>query len=769
MKTMIDNPRISRFDRWAVLGGVAVLQIVLLVAVAIPGIPSLVQLPVAVTYLTVVPGLLLSSLFGIDDRPFATKVVYVVGLSFIIVMAVGAAISLLYPLVGIKRPLSPISLTATLFLIVVALSGLVVRRGASLTVAVPIRSLASPVPLALLSLPFVSILGTIYYHLRGSNVVLLAMLTVIALVPLVLVAANHSGESDSFKWYTLTIWTVSLALVYHGESLLPPYLGGVKAGQLTMVEEIWLPNAQGLGGVLPNVILYPTYAILSGVPLAAETVLVNPFLVSLLPVVLFELFRRQTSQLCAFLSCCIFMFSFPFYTLYPVGGRVASPVFFLALIGLALSDRELSPIVRSLLVLAFSSGIVVSHYGTAWVAMFAFFGTIGFFYAVKMWDQFRNTLDASMSNWRRKLHHILNRAPSVPFRCWQQRNVLRTHNISPSLSFFGVYSVLSIAWYLYTSQGTKFIQLPIKIVDAIQGVLYLEFGGSAVNTAARQYGSQIVSVSRLLYILIGFLMIAGIAVTLYRRVIEDITNVNDGFLALGVGFSTILVGSMLPSGKGFAIARVMMIVFTFTLPFVLIGVNSLVSIIEVAVNRLEFGINSIWLTPSTAFAVVLALFLILNSGVVAAVLQQGYSPSTKVGQERLANSEDPIERAKSTPCLKCNIEAHVWVMQHNASEGSVYGDEYVQSQTDFYQGALEPRVPFKPQPPYYDPVSAVNRSSFGNGYILLLERNFDTNGFYEAKYEWSPFGVLQLVLGQSNQIYDSRSARIYASTNNTYY
>ena len=760
---MTHGSRTLQLERTMILRGIAVLQVVLLVAVVTSRIPGLVRLPIVVAYVTFVPGLLLSSLLGIDNRLLATKAVYVVGLSFVFVMTIGAVISLFYPLIGIERPLSPASLATTFLLLVVALAALVVRQDTSLTIEVPVRSLFTPSPIALLLLPFVSVLGTVYYQMQGSNVVLLVMLMVIALIPLLLVVTGRLNRSNSYQWYTLAAWVISLALVYHGGSWLPPYPGGVKAGHLTMIEGIWLPNAQGLGGLLPNVILYPTYAILGGVSLAAETALVNPFLVSVLPVVLFEMFRRHTTQLYAFLSCCVFMFSFPFYVLYPVGGRVASPVLFLALTGLALSDREFSPLARSSVTLAFSAGVVVSHYGTAWVAMFALLGAFAFYHTMRVLDRIRDVLDASTSGWRHTLQRILARAPSVPSRYWQSRDIPSTRNVVPSLSFVGAYSVLAVAWYLYTSQGEKFMQLAIKIVNAIQGVLYTEIGGSAANAATKQYGSQIVATSRVFYIIFGALMAVGIAVAVYRRIVKDTAVVDDGFLALGVGFAAIFVGSILPSGRGFAIARVMMIIFTFTLPFVLVGADSITSTIEVVIERTGLNAGLVYPTPSTALAVVLALFLALNAGVVAAVFQQGFSPSTKISQERLADAEDPIERAQATVCRNCIIETHVWIIQHSSQGRSIYGDSYVEAHPDVYRTAIESRVGFNPSKALYTPISTTNESDFDDGYILFLSKNMDANGVYKRKYIWVSFENLSINFRRKAIIYDSGETKIYSA------
>ncbi|WP_434522786.1 DUF2206 domain-containing protein [Halorubrum sp. AS12] len=222
-----------------------------------------------------------------------------------------------------------------------------------------------------------------------------------------------------------------------------------------------------------------------------------------------------------------------------------------------------------------------------------------------------------------------------------------------------------------------------------------------------------------------------------------------------------LAGSALPSGTGFSVARVMMIVFTFSAPFALFGIDGIQSAISFIMEQLSVP-NLVSRTEAVqVFAVILCIFLLMNSGVTAELVQRDYSPSQKISNERLLNSDVPSERAQATQCLPCDVNTHVWLYKHASGSIQAYGDEYIESQTDFYSAAITERVGFTPGPNYYKSIWTARNGTNETAYLVLLPRNIDTNGVYETKYRWHSMDKLEPIYQNSSVIYHSNETNIY--------
>ena len=708
---------------------------------------------VAVLYLTFVPGLLLSLVLGFDNHPLTTLLVYSVGLSLMLVMATGAVLSLLYPL-AVAQPLSSIPLTVALTGVVLALTAGVRHRRVNVELRIPIGDLLEPLPLALLLLPFVSVFGTFLIDVYSTNIVLLWLLVLLSILP-VAVAFRQDLES---RWYALAVWVIALSLLYHGRS--DPFVVTQPLPIITLEQGRWIPNFVGGGGsLLPNGVLFPAYAILADVPLPIEWGVINPFLVSFLPLTLFEAFRRQVRVLKAFIATCIFMFSFPFYTLYPGAGRVATPVLFLALLSLVISDEQLSRTSATTMGLMFAAGTGVSHYGTAYVSMFALLVAGGILWAIKTTDRIRG---------RNESLSVFGNRISLDGRT----NVAQRSRVL-TLPFLAFYTMFASAWYLYTANGVKFAILPRKIIDAIQGVLYTELSGGAANAATKAYGSQAIAISRYIYILIGALMTVGIALAILGRVSRQQKLVDDEYLAVAGGFLSMLGGSALPSGSGFAVARVMMIVFTFTAPFALLGLGEVIKPLRAVYERFDLLNRS--RAPisdrgvSVMFALILSVFLLLNTGVVSEVVTHDYAPRNAVSNERLLNSENPLLRSKVTDCIECNVQTHAWMITHSDRNATVYGDRLTWAQVDFYNGLIQSEIEtgYTPSKGFYKPLWSTRNGTNESAYLVLLPHNMDTNSLaVQSRYDWRSMDELAPVIRQSEVVYDSEDSIVYRTTGN---
>ncbi|WP_436926766.1 DUF2206 domain-containing protein [Halosimplex amylolyticum] len=732
----------------------ALLMIVLAVDEAAVDL-SLLRPFVATIYLMWVPGLLIAVKLELDNSA-AALAGYATGLSMVVIMSIGGIASVALPLVTSIRPMAPFPLAVLLSAVVAGLSFEVWRSKPRFEVLLPWSSALSPLPLSLVLLPFVSVLGTVYMKSAGSNLLLLILLVCIAFLPAVLVWHNETQ-----RWYALAVWAVASALLYHGG--LWPLTAGHQLSTITVEQGRWVPNyGESIGSLLPNGVLYPAYAQLGDIPLEVEFELINPLLISLLPVVLFVAYRQQTEARKALVAACLFMFSFPFMTLYPVGGRVSTPVFFLALTGLAISDDIEFTGVKRVLLLLFGGGIAVSHYGTAWVVMLAFFLSSLFFIALRAVDTIRpgNARDS-----------IRSRATDGGFVI-AQRGVLHW-------TFTSFYTVFAFAWYLYTGNGGKFKTLPYHVIGGINDILYQnDLTGDAARSVSKDYGSVSISTARLFFLVFGGLMALGIVAVTWQRVVRERRVVEDDFLALGAGFLAILGTAFLPFSSGFNTARVMMIVFTFSAPFVVFGTDELASKVSKGLELIRqrdskslskqlagrSSRHGVTRATTVALTLALAVFLLLNAGVVAELVTKGYAPSNQVSNDRLLQSEDPIERSKATGCLECNVQTHVWTLNHRATGKAVYGDDLAVAQIDYYRGRITAQVRGSPSGAFYTSLWSARNGTTSEGYLVFLHHNTDTESvFVTGKYDWRRFSRSKPVIQRSQEIYSTGATEIYLS------
>lgn len=698
-----------------------------------------------IVFLTFVPGLIVLVALGFPDESVATTACFAFGLSLIIVMLVGAVASIVLPEVGITRAieLDVLSLSYIGF----ATIGAAVSDD-DISLVLERNQFVNPVALGLLLLPLLSVLGSVYYDQTGINTILLVLVLVIALVPVFIVA--FSGES----WYfPLVIWCVSLALLYHGR-VIQFYTFTQPLPQITMEQGRWIPNyGTGVGSLLANGVLFPSYAVVTGLPIEVEWNLVNPLLVSFLPVTLYEMFRRYFSPRAALLSVFIFVSSYSFYVLYPTAGRAATPVIFLALLGLAFSTERLSPRTRHVSLLAFGFGIAVSHYGTAYVVMFALIVGAVAFKTIQL--LFRFEISTYISEQVRRV------APEEWFGTSEEvLDLERPSILRPS--FIGFYAALAISWYLYTAEGAKFATLPRKVLDAIYGVLYTQVTGSAATSFQQSYQAQAITISKYLYVVFGLLMAIGIASVAIRLVVFRDQSVNAGFLAVGTGFFSMFIGSLLPSGNAFAVARVMMIIFVFAVPYAVVGVQSMAAVAEWFVRRVgdssRKGAWSLGGMSYHAIAMMLAVFLLLNVGFVSETVTHDVAPSNSLSQTRLAESEDPNLRLRTTKCSPCHIQSHAWVGSKIPAEESVYADITIENQIDFYRGSITAVAPNGTLG--YEQIQKNHTDVPSGSYLVLQPRNTDLGGF-PIGYKFDFYRKDMTAFTDGHHIYTSGYDEIY--------
>lgn len=736
---------------------------------------ALVRSAVVFPAITVVPGLLALLVVDRERETFDLRALaYTAGLSLVALLVVGFAVNLALPAVGVTDPLSLPYLAGGLTLLVGGLAaGVLVadrRRASSRRVTVPAapRELLAPTPLALVLLPLVSILAVSYLDRFRDNAPLLVVLAVVSLVPIA-VATGKVSE----RWHGLGIGSVALALIYHVNVSGGFWFVGNPDVIVASELQRWTPGTDSVTAtsseLLTNTVLYPAYSVFTGLPILVELNVVNPFLVALIPFALYLTFRSFVPSRVAFLGATLFVFAHPFMRNYPTAGRAAGPVIFLALVGLVLSDSESPAVARSVLAVLFAAGIVVSHYGTTWFVMFAFLGALVLLAVYPVVDRLTGSAPASRSG------------SAVTDGGRLDATVSRIRDGEGpvfSLAFVSFFLTAAVGWYMFTIGGKRFEELVRHVQRAIETMVTASFFGEDTTTSGRvlkEYGTVSIQLSKAVYAVVGLLMVVGFAAAYYRRFHPDReSRVNDTYLAVATMMFGLFGSTFAFSGQWNG-GRPMMISLTFAALFAATGGIELVRTVTArlpvssASDPLATdgsGVTGGRLPRSTrwgasAFAVVLTVLLVLNTGIAAALVFGGTAPVT----ESIKFQQEDGEAFLGSSDL--DLETHAWLLDNIEGEPPVYGDGVASGQTDWYRPMLVKRTetfmafPYATNKP--QDIFELEDEGVQPGFVLLLGHNLQTNMATagETRYEERSLDAIRPDLDRRSVVYSNDRTRIY--------
>ncbi len=204
-------------------------------------------------------------------------------------------------------------------------------------------TLFTPSFLFLTLIPFVAIFGSYSITNYHTNIISMFLLVLIALT-FILVVFDKIPK----KWYTFTVWIVSISLLFVS-SLISPYVWGwdiqneYYLANLVMNFSYWnstLPDAYN--SMLSIVMLAPTYSLLTNLRLDYILKIVYPFLFSLVPLGLYKIFKTQTNNSkIAFIAVFLFISFNTFYIELLALTREMTAELFLVLLLLLILNRKI--------------------------------------------------------------------------------------------------------------------------------------------------------------------------------------------------------------------------------------------------------------------------------------------------------------------------------------------------------------------------------------------------------------------------------------------
>ncbi len=440
-----------------------ILYIILAIQIAILGLVGLAALGfdipvlrqiVGFIYLTFVPGFLLLKLLRLNRLSSIETLLYSVGLSIAFIMFTGFFLNMLYPLIGIAKPISILPLIATISVIVLILCTILYKREVHgketlpQSSSIPRSELISPPTLFLLLLPVLAVLGTFLVYFHWGNTLSLIFLSLVALV-VILVAFNKFIPT---KLYPLAILAIGLGLVWQ-RTLISLGLTGTDTHiqywiqTLVMSNSVWdytIPS--NVNAMLSVGMLTPIYSLILNIDSVWVFKIIYPLFFSLIPLALFQAYRKQIGDKIAFFGAFFFI-SMPYFSELPAQ-TITLPIaeLFLTLSILLFLSKEMAATKRALLLIIFGLSIVVSHYGLSYIYMFYLLLALPLLLLQRL-------------NVAPQSQEPTNRSP--------QRNTLTG-------TYVALFVVFCLAWYMYISSGSPLNSI-IRIGDHLYSTLITEF------------------------------------------------------------------------------------------------------------------------------------------------------------------------------------------------------------------------------------------------------------------------------------------------------
>jgi len=605
----------------------------------------IVQPLIGFLYLTFVPGILVLAILRMRNLGIVETILYAVGLSLTVVLSIGLVLTIIFDALNILTPFSLITITSSVSFLVLLLCAF--TYFSNRTHPKPLFNTKISVPLTptlfLCIIPFLAVFSTYLVNTYNVGAGQLFLWSIIGVVVL-LIAFDKVIPSTL---YPLAVFVIAITLLFQ-QTLISMWLYGAdiqsewNLANAVLTAGIWNPNSSVVqyNGMLSVVVLAPIYSLISNLDLIWVFKIIYPVLFALVPVGLYQIFRKQLNVKVAFLSCFFFMSFATFYTgMITLARQEIAELFFVLLI-LLLVSKEMDQRIQSALFMVFGLLLVVSHYGLFFIAVLFLFLmwlvlTIARVRGSKLTLRHLQTkigihTDKQItapSHWSlprslgvKKDKQITEPSPSPP-----PRSLVTILTIS-------VLFIAATAWYFYTAQGSvsiRIVSLVSNIAGSIGDLFNPRYSEAVYVVAAGPVSGLLHRVNAFVNYLNVFFMLAGVCLTVFLK------NQRFKLQVPYIVLSSITLGFLIASvalpylGAELNWTRVFQITLIVLAPFLVIGfakIGEAAGVVTGKVtSKLGFG-NSTLVSPSRLMrllAIYLVFFLLLSNGFLFA-LTEGY-------------------------------------------------------------------------------------------------------------------------------------------------
>lgn len=691
----IQNPlKINDWEIYKFLTIIFTIQISLLGLIGLEFIglklPILREL-VAFVYLLFVPGILILRVLRLHKLSNIETLLFSVGLSVSTLMFLGCFINILYPFIPKPLSLLPLIIMLSLFVLLMSILSYLIDRDFADPDWINFKSISNQ-SLFLCFIFILSILGSLILYFYNKNTIFMLMIILIG-VTVFLVGFKRFITP---KYYPLTIFVISISLLFH-TWLLSPYIVGrdifteVSVSNFILNNTHWDINLPYTPFLLPNTnsmliitIFAPIIAKVSNITIVTVYKLIFPLLISLTPLGLYRLFEKQTNERIAFLSAFFFVIM-GFYDVFLVSVKQSMAIFFIALLIMCfLRKKNMKITVLSVL---FMISIVVSHYGTTYLFIFCFF--VG---GLIIWLIKNQKLNNLVSEFIVKFYtiHMNKKKKIVLIRL---KNILMGSINSKSLiSYFFNYKnikfeqdpminlnftlillfvTFSLAWYIYISDSSVLTTI-LGVGGHIYSVIFEDFLSPQTNQGLGLILTSPTTLSGSLQKALILIIQLFILLGLFKVFFKDKMKFKVEFMALVVPAILLDIFSViLPNFSNVIYTpRLYSITLIFLAPFALIGGIYLFDKITVFIHLWEYE-KSIKL-----LSMILIILFLLQVGFVKEIVNDP-GTSVSLSKEQMMNSNVIDQRANfyfNYGIFGQNYYSINW-LSSNMKNFSVYSDK----------------------------------------------------------------------------------------------
>lgn len=562
-----------------------------------------------------VPGFVILKIFKLETLSLLSTILMSIGLSLVASMLVGLAINELYLALGLSQPLSIVPVTAGISIFTLIMFLVAYRKDFSINFANINDTLTIgrywPLIIALAILPILSVLGAVFANVSIMIIVSLA-------IAFLAIASAASRKFIPTKFYPLVIFSISLSILLLNV-LISRYIIGDDASlefyvfKITQIRGFWgsidattndtpvlFYNSMLSVTVLPDV-----YSILMNVKDELLFKILYPFIFSLVPLVLYKVYKNEIGNQIALLSTFFFVFTVNafFGELISVNRQIVGE-FFLVLSILVWLEKNLPIREKRILLVIFGIAIAFSHYSIA-IIYLVFVSAI-----------------IIISSFRPKLDNVFN-APTV-------------------LSIF----VFTILWFTFSTES-----IIDRIISTIQ-TTFSQLNGFKYNIGAGSVGAvttipQVFTIASWvnlsLSVLVNVLLAEGI---LSIIILHKTIKISNKFKSLII-FATIIltIALLFPTfAETLNFTRFYAISLLFLSPCLVIGALSLGKLFKALGKKLKSShlaaFSKIGEKAIVLVAILLSAYFLSQSGFTNYVTG-GAIHSQTFDYYRILNSDDP--------------------------------------------------------------------------------------------------------------------------------
>ena len=586
-------------------------------------------------YLTFVPGILILRVLKLHKLESIKSLLYSIGLSLSFLMLVGFFMNTFYPLIGINEPISIIPLTVTVSFIVLLLCNLcyLIDRNFSDPNYLNLNNIFSFPSLFLYLIPMLTVIGTYLVNFYNNNFLLMIVIFFISLI-VIFVSFDRIPPS----LYPLAVFITSFSLLFHN-SLISMYIYGwdiqyeYNLANKVITDGLWnMSNFSTINAMLSIVIIAPIYSILSDLDLTWVFKLIYPAIFSLMPLGLYLIFKRQTTNKIAFMAVFFFMSFFPFYTeMLQLARQQIAEYFFMLILLLIIQNRQ--DISNHTLLILFSFSVVVSHYGLSYIVLASIICSLVLLFLY---------------------HKYLDNSSPI-----------NTINFTFTLLF----TVFLVAWYMYISSSSA-----LYIIVRIANNILENFISGFLNPDAAQ-GLYLLSnnndtllheLAKIMHIFTQLCISIGLYHVTTRKSIKYL-KFNNEYLSLCAVFYLILVAAIAIPNFSSALntTRLYQITLILLAPFCVIGGMILLRALSKRVPQLNIKENNA--LTQKILSMFFAIFLLFNSGWIYEI-----AGDTPASFSLNSNFDYPKFNDR-------DVAGKEWLYQVNRIEennGYIYADDY---------------------------------------------------------------------------------------------